>query len=86
MISQVISWKFDHQPGMRCKEVDGEMVIIEFPGGIPSRAEQNQWTAEYQAHMAANPPQDAITVDDLFDALVDKGVFSRSERPTRNES
>lgn len=52
-IGEVIGWKFDHQPGMACKENDrGVMVISEFPGGIPSKADQAAWTAEYEAHIA----------------------------------
>lgn len=46
-ISEVIGWKFSHQHGMRCDEVGGEMVITKFPGGIPSQADQDLWTAEY---------------------------------------
>ena len=42
-IAQVIGWKFNHQEGMRTR--DG--VITEFPGGIPSQADQDTWTAEY---------------------------------------
>ena len=36
-IANVIGWKHDHQAGM-CT-ADG--VITEFPGGIPSQAEQD---------------------------------------------
>ena len=42
-LSVVLSWKFQDQPGM--STVDG--VITEFPGGIPSQADQDKWTAEY---------------------------------------
>jgi len=42
-IGTVIGWKFNHQPGMSTKD----NVITEFPGGIPSQADQNKWTAEY---------------------------------------
>jgi len=48
-ISIVIGWKFNHQPGM--STIDG--VITEFPGGVPSQADQDEWTAEYVAHLAA---------------------------------
>ena len=44
-IADVIGWKFDHQPGM----VTRDGVITEFPGGIPSQADQDAWTAEYDA-------------------------------------
>jgi hypothetical protein len=44
-IGIVIGWKHNHQPGMMTK--DG--VITEFPGGIPSQADQDRWTAEYEA-------------------------------------
>jgi len=42
-LSVVLSWKFQDQPGM--STVDE--VITEFPGGIPSQADQDKWTAEY---------------------------------------
>jgi len=48
-IALVIGWKFNDQPGMTT--TDGE--IIEFPGGIPSKEDQDAWTAEYEAHIAA---------------------------------
>jgi hypothetical protein len=49
-IANVIGWKHNHQAGM--STADG--VITEFPGGIPSQAEQDTWTAEYEAYVAAN--------------------------------
>ena len=42
-IGIVIGWKFNHQEGMSTR--DG--VITAFPGGIPSQADQDTWTAEY---------------------------------------
>ena len=48
-ISTVIGWKFNHQAGMCTK--DG--IITEFPGGIPSQADQDAWTAEYEAYCAS---------------------------------
>ena len=42
-IAEVIGWKFNHQAGMRTKNG----VITAFPGGIPSQADQDAWTAEY---------------------------------------
>ena len=50
-IAEVIGWKFNHQPGMRCDEVDGVLQITDFPGGIPSQALQDQWTAEYNTYL-----------------------------------
>jgi hypothetical protein len=61
-IAHVISWKFNDQPGMRCKEIDGVMTIIDFPGGIPSQAEQDQWIAEYAA---AEPWKDQQIEEEL---------------------
>jgi hypothetical protein len=49
-IGTVIGWKHNHQAGM--STADG--VITEFPGGIPSQAEQDTWTSEYEAYVAAN--------------------------------
>lgn len=51
-IADVIGWKFSYQPGMVCREVDGALRIVEFPGGIPTQAQQDQWTAEFDAAMA----------------------------------
>jgi hypothetical protein len=51
-IGEVIGWKFNHQPGMSTR--DG--IITEFPGGIPSQELQEQWTAEYETHIANQPP------------------------------
>jgi hypothetical protein len=42
-IAYVIGWKFNNQEGM--ETFDG--VITAFPGGIPSQADQDTWTAEY---------------------------------------
>ena len=48
-IGEVIGWKFNHQSGMSTQ--DG--VITEFPNGIPSQADQDKWTKEYEDHMAS---------------------------------
>ncbi len=45
MIGIVIGWKFNNQAGM---STDGG-IITEFPGGVPSQADQDLWTAEYEA-------------------------------------
>lgn len=57
-IADVIGWKWNHQPGMRCREIDGALTIVEFPGGLPSQADQDQWTTEYQAWLASTGPAD----------------------------
>ena len=49
-IAEVIGWKHNHQAGMSTKDE----VITEFPGGIPSQADQDKWTKEYEAHVTAN--------------------------------
>ena len=49
-IAEVIGWKHNHQAGMSTS--DG--VSTEFPGGIPSQADQDKWTKEYEAHVTAN--------------------------------
>ena len=53
MISDVIGWKLNNQEGMRCREIEGVMTIVEFPGGIPSQADQDLWTQEYNDYVAA---------------------------------
>ena len=45
-IAEVIGWKFNNQSGMTT--IDG--VITEFPRGIPSQADQDTWTTEYEAY------------------------------------
>ena len=66
-ISTVIGWKFNHQAGMCTK--DG--IITEFPGGIPSQADQDAWTAEYEAYCASvdYQRQRAVTYWPLADQL-----------------
>ena len=49
-IGAVIGWKFNHQSGMATR--DG--VITEFPNGIPSQADQDKWTKEYEEYVSAN--------------------------------
>ena len=53
-ISAVIGWKFNHQSGMSTR--DG--VITEFPNGIPSQADQDKWTKEYEEYVLANAYKD----------------------------
>jgi hypothetical protein len=48
-IGAVIGWKFNNQAGMSTK---GD-VITEFPNGIPTQAEQDLWTSEYEAHLVS---------------------------------
>lgn len=52
-IGAVIGWKFNHQSGMSTS--DG--IITAFPNGIPTQAEQDKWTAEYEAHLTATQYQ-----------------------------
>ncbi len=46
-IGAVIGWKFNHQEGM----VTRDGVITEFPGGIPSQADQDKWIKEYEEYL-----------------------------------
>jgi hypothetical protein len=71
-IADVISWKFNDQPGMRCRMVDGVLTIVEFPGGVPSMVDQAAWTAEYQAWIAAN----GLT-DQMCDQTIDAEKMTR---------
>jgi hypothetical protein len=48
-IGTIIGWKFDHQQGMCTKNG----VITAFPGGIPSQADQDKWTKEYEDYMVS---------------------------------
>lgn len=70
-IVEAIGWKFNHQPGMRCAEVDGVMTIIEFPGGVPDQATQDTWLQEYNDYIAAGGLQDeAANIEQHFDPLL----------------
>lgn len=73
-ISEVIGWKFNHQPGMSTR--DG--VITAFPGGIPSQADIDTWTAEYEAYLPTKVWQESMTLsdqslprwgEDIYDAM-----------------
>jgi len=71
-IAEVIGWKHNHQAGMSTK--DG--VITEFPGSIPSQADQDKWTKEYEAHVSANEYKEKRkaeypTIEELVVALYD---------------
>ena len=75
-IGAVIGWKFNNQAGMSTK---GD-VITEFPNGIPTQADQDLWTTEYEAHLAANEykglraeayPSTADQLDDIYHNGVD---------------
>ena len=48
-IGEVIGWKFNHQVGMSTKGDE----ITAFPNGIPTQADQDLWTSEYEAHLAS---------------------------------
>ena len=81
-IGTVIGWKFNHQSGMATR--DG--VITEFPSGIPSQADQDKWTKEYEEHLAstkykqdraADYPDIGDQLDMLWHAL-DDGTLDKT--------
>ena len=45
----VLAWKFPDVQGI----VTRGGVITEFPDGIPSQADQDKWTKEYEDHMVS---------------------------------
>ena len=53
-IGAVIGWKFNHQEGMTTRNG----VITKFPNGIPSQADQDKWTKEYEEYVSANAYKD----------------------------
>jgi hypothetical protein len=78
-ISQVIAWKFSNQEGM-CTRGG---VITAFPGGIPSQADQDAWTAEYLVQfpegydewkVAMQGTDDGMPryAEDILDGMADK--------------
>ena len=80
-IGAVIGWKFDHQPGMNT--FDG--VITDWPdGNIPSKKDQDAWTAEYEAHVAATAYKDVRRtayppIGDQLDALMKQLNYDRTQ-------
>lgn len=89
-IAEIIGWKFNNQPGMRCKEVDGVMTIIEFPNGIPSKEDQDVWATEYEAYLVIAELEASLKatdadmpriVEDLIDTLITKGIIVESDLP-----
>lgn len=89
-IAQVIAWKHNNQEGMSCKMVGGALTIVEFPGGIPSQALQDTWTAEYDAYIVAGGDKDdeaqsKLTNDSMLNALVD-GFHDQENRIRALES
>ena len=85
-IGAVIGWKHNHQAGMSTRAG----VITEFPGGIPSQADQDAWTAEYEAHVAATAYKDDRkssypTIGDQLDMLwhaIDTGNWTAAKVKT----
>lgn len=86
-IADVIGWKFNHQEGM--STVNG--VINKFPvtegvtliNGIPSQADQDTWTTEYEAYKAATDAiatlEAAITPRRIRDAFADPTWINAQE-------
>ena len=79
-ISDVIGWKFNHQPGMRCKEDNGVLKIVEFPGGIPSQADQDTWTAEYNARDTSEERVDQVFQPTDKDRAFFNATFNHENR------
>ena len=75
-IGAVIGWKFDHQAGMSTKNG----VITKFPGGIPTQADQDIWTAEYLARdIEAERVEQSFTLSDQ-DQIIFKMLFELTNR------
>ena len=75
-IAQVISWKFNNQSGMSTRD----NVITEFPNGIPTQAEQDLWTTEYNTFIDSKQyqrdrekeyPSMADQLDDIYHNGID---------------
>src|SRR5689334_23032983 len=74
-IAEVIGWKFNNQPGMKCREIGGVLQIVEFPGGIPSQALQDQWATEYQTYLDSGSKTDQDCLDALTADKLKKLLF-----------
>ena len=75
-ISKVLHWKFPEKQGM-CT-TDG--IITKFGSdSIPSQSDQDKWTAEYKAHVAATEykgkrKDEYPSFEDQFDELFHNGI------------
>lgn len=83
-LGAALGWKHEHVPGIETREnsVTGEMELVGWPSNLgppPSKAEQRQIVAEYEAHLAQleNEP-DEMTV--LAAVLEEKGLVTKAER------
>jgi hypothetical protein len=80
-IAEVIGWKHNHQPGMSTREG----IITEFPGGIPSQADQDKWTAEYEAQFPTMEWKEKMAESDgplprWAEDLVDGSISSQTQK------
>jgi len=80
-IGAVIGWKFDHQEHMATRNG----VITEFPGGIPSQADQDKWTAEYEAQISIMEWKEKMVMSDgplprWAEDLVDGVISSQTQK------
>tara|TARA_B110001454_G_C12404018_1_gene302172 strand:+ start:126 stop:407 length:282 start_codon:yes stop_codon:yes gene_type:complete len=74
-IAQVISWKFNNQSGMSTRD----NVITEFPNGIPTQAEQDLWTTEYNTFIDSKQYQrdrakEYPSMEDQLDDIYHNGI------------
>lgn len=74
-IAEVIAWKFNNQPGMKCETVNGSLKLVDFPGGIPSQAQQDTWSAEYDAFVASGGLTDKVATNDLDSSKAIRALF-----------
>jgi len=75
-IAEVIAWKFNNQSGMATS--DGK--ITQFPGGIPTQAEQDAWTLEYEARdINAERVDKAFSEQDIH-KMIFEGFFEVANR------
>jgi len=73
-IGTVIGWKFNHQAGMAT--VDG--VITEFPNGIPSQADQDLWTQEYEAYLALPTKMSGVEFEGVLCSATSEDMWGLS--------
>lgn len=77
MIAQVIAWKFSNQEGM----ATSEGKITAFPGGIPTKKEQDKWVAEHKAYLIdKEKPTEKQKADSLkMSGVIFEGVMCSAE-------
>jgi len=84
LLGKILQYKFGMVSGITISD----SKIIECPGGIPSQAEQDKWTAEYEAQIPTLEWKEKMVIsdgplprwaEDLID-LTDGAISSQTQK------